>query len=259
MYKVYDYVNRQNIAKEDRRWMNFELVQKFYPQEGGSIERFISTDKLGIFSYPYVEGEVEEIHLPKTKEQFIMAGEALKKLHDEDKYIHGDVRLANMLFPRDGTNGYIIDFDFARPEEPESLYVEGYCFSDLPRHEDARAGMPMKKIHDIFSYWVCYLFVCGTKEDEVCGLPNNVETMEELVCYIRKDDRTVDGNVRRGDIPELKLKRGTPEVNAMHTALEVDTVSPFRIIEDDDGSASGDRKKKATRMVSGRKRLVNEK
>ena len=209
VYKVFDYVNREHIPRKDRRWMNFGLIKKYYPQRGGiQPEKIISTKKLGIFSSLYLEGKIEEIHLPRTKQQFMMVGEALKKLHEEDNFIHGDVRLANMLFPRDEAKAYIIDFDFARPEASRSKYVEGYLFINLPRHEDARAGKAMKKLHDVFSYWNCYLLVCG---ERTTPMPNNVETMEELLGYIRNDGRTVDGNVGLDDIPELKVKTGTPD------------------------------------------------
>ena len=113
-------------------------------------------------------------------------------------------------FLRDGRNAYIIDFDFARPDEPESVYVEGYLFDNLPRHRDARAGKPMKQFHDVYAYWVCYLLVCGETVAEGCSLPDNVETMEQLIDYIEQDNRTVYGKVRRGDIPELGEKTGTP-------------------------------------------------
>ena len=97
VYKVFDYVNREHIWRKNRRRMNFGLVKKYYPQRGGiQPEKIISTKKLGIFSSSCIEGGIEEIHLPRTKEQFMMVGEALKKVHEEDKYIHGDVRLANM-------------------------------------------------------------------------------------------------------------------------------------------------------------------
>ena len=213
VYKVFDYVNRQYIGGKDRRRMNYDLVKKYYPQGGGIQPRkIISTDRLGIFSYAYLKGGIGEIHLPRSKEQFISVGEELKKVHEEDKYIHGDVRLANMLFPRDGRNGYIIDFDFARLEASKAKYVQGYAFKNLPRHKDARAGKAMKKIHDVFSYWVCYLLVCGENVGRRRRtLPDNVKTMEELLLYIRNDERTVAGNVGRDDIPELQVNTGTPD------------------------------------------------
>jgi hypothetical protein len=41
---------------------------------------------------------------------------------------------------------YLIDFDLARKD---GFYPPGYYFSDTVRHEDARAGLEMEKVHDL--------------------------------------------------------------------------------------------------------------
>ena len=65
-------------------------------------------------------------------------------------YIHGDVRIENIVFAPDGTS-YIIDFDLARKYEYNpSCYPPEYYYYDI-RHSLAQASCPMKQEHNIFS------------------------------------------------------------------------------------------------------------
>jgi hypothetical protein len=68
---VYDYVNRLDILVDDLRWMNFELVERFYPK---GVEKIASVTGLDIFfSCPFVFGG-KDLHIPKSKYQFLLVG-----------------------------------------------------------------------------------------------------------------------------------------------------------------------------------------
>ena len=72
----------------------------------------------------------------------------LHKVHEQG-FVHGDVRLSNIIFS--GDTSYLIDYDLARKEDKvEGLYPAGY--NRIPqRHPDAKAHLPMRKVHDRFS------------------------------------------------------------------------------------------------------------
>lgn len=61
---------------------------------------------------------------------------------------NGDVRLANILFLKDG-GATFIDFDYTG----NHVYPEGYStdLEDTVRHPDASENKPIKGIHDLFS------------------------------------------------------------------------------------------------------------
>ena len=63
-------------------------------------------------------------------------------------YVHGDIRVTNIVFPsaeaEDG--GVLIDFDLVREELTE--YPSDYNDKLSERHPDAYAHQPMKKEHE---------------------------------------------------------------------------------------------------------------
>jgi hypothetical protein len=144
VYKVYDYVNRGWILEKNRRLANFELVVKFYPP---GTEVILSLPDLNVFRSLYVKRE--KVHLPSTKALFLSIGKLIQDLHFLG-WIHGDIRLANMMFTED--EAYLIDFDFARKTVSNPTYIEGYFVDRLPRHPAALDGKPMRQCHDVHSY-----------------------------------------------------------------------------------------------------------
>lgn len=177
-------------------------MERFYPKE---VRNIVSMDDegLGIFSCPYLEGGAH-LHVPGTKEQFLLVGAKLCELHG-DLYVHGDVRLANMLFPVNGRDAFLVDFDFCRPcgdAANPPLYIEGYATDALPRHPDARGKEPMSQMHDVFSFWLCFLRVCGK---DVTSMPLPARTMKGLISIIRDSDMRL-ADVDPADIPELNIR-----------------------------------------------------
>ena len=68
----------------------------------------------------------------------------LNELHISD-YVHCDVRESNLLFPRDGTNAMLIDFDLM--DTVDTLYPDGFNRVH-ERHPDAQPGNKRKIIHN---------------------------------------------------------------------------------------------------------------
>ena len=108
-----------------------------------SESRLSADGRYLIVKYPYIEGN----HKPQSLQQFRGVLDILQKIHGLG-YVHGDIRPPNIIFNPDGLNSYLIDFDLARKD---GYYPLGYYFSDTVRHEDARAGLDVEKVHDLHS------------------------------------------------------------------------------------------------------------
>ena len=90
-------------------------------------------------------------HHTKSVEHFFPIMKTLQKIHDQ-KMVHGDVRMANLVFGGNEDTSWIIDFDMANREG--TSYCPGYKSksADIPeRHEDARESKPMLPSHDRYS------------------------------------------------------------------------------------------------------------
>ena len=100
--------------------------------------------RLQMLQYRFIRGN----HEPISVGDFRGALESLRGVHSLG-YIHGDIKIENIVFGHDGTS-YLIDFDLARKQEDSPYYPKGYHYYGI-RHRSARAGCPMDKEHDIFS------------------------------------------------------------------------------------------------------------
>jgi len=85
-------------------------------------------------------------HQPKSVEHFVPILLALQKIHDEG-YVHGDIRLCNLIFNEDGLNSWIIDFDMA---SKGGRYSSNYnCSGDIKeRYSKDMGTKEMKPEHD---------------------------------------------------------------------------------------------------------------
>jgi len=100
-----------------------------------------------LLEYPFVHGS----HSPNQIGDFIPIVKLLAEMH-EQKIVHGDVRLANMIFS--GDKSLLIDFDMSGKLDPENppLYPKGYQrVDDTERHADAKQCQPILPAHDMFS------------------------------------------------------------------------------------------------------------
>lgn len=95
-------------------------------------------------TYPYYNGD----HKPTNIRQCYRIIQMLDKLHSNG-YVHGDVRLSNLVFDDEGQEGYLIDYDFCG-KDGQARYPINYYFSDI-RHREATEGKIMFQYHDRYS------------------------------------------------------------------------------------------------------------
>ena len=149
VYKFYDTIN-QPYARP-----NAAIVQEVLGQDylKGICERELSVDqRFQYLSYKWIEITEDT---PKL-EDFKPIMRDLDKLHDAG-YVHSDVRLCNMLFPKQTAEAKLIDFDLMdRVNQP---YPQ--CYNDyttlFERHHDAKGCQERKKVHDKHS--LCYIIL----------------------------------------------------------------------------------------------------
>ena len=87
--------------------------------------------KVAILAIPFMPGS----HLPGTIAQVVAVVEHLKRMHHLD-FVHGDIRLLNMVFSNEKSE--LIDFDFSG-KTGSTLYPLGYR-GDL--WDGTRPGLP---------------------------------------------------------------------------------------------------------------------
>ena len=135
--KVFDYRYRK-VEKQQRR--NHEVALKYL-----HAKVVLEVEDLVVIEYPAVYGT----YGARRVEQMTQVVEQLQQLH-ESNICHGDIRGYNVLF--DEGKSCLIDFDFAGVCG-EKQYPEGYTV-DIPdgkRHDGARGGKYVQKIHDCFA------------------------------------------------------------------------------------------------------------
>jgi len=122
-----------------------------------------------LLSYPWIEGSHQATHTDQLADIL----RCLEKIHN-DKYVHGDIRGANLIFSQQKGKSKIIDFDFAKKLDQNSppKYPEGYNYelADTRRHRLAREECEMKQEHDRHSLaWIFENFYrpkCDDKCDD---------------------------------------------------------------------------------------------
>ena len=161
VYKFYDTINQQYARP------NAAIVQEVLDQDylKGICERESSVDqRFQYLSYKWIEITEDT---PKL-EDFKPIMRDLDKLHNAG-YVHSDVRLCNMLFPKQTTEAKLIDFDLMdRVNQPYPQCYNGYT-KIFERHHDAKGCQERKKVHDKHSlrYIILELFCeCLSREQQ---------------------------------------------------------------------------------------------
>ena len=85
-------------------------------------------------------------HTPDNLKQFGGIFSMLGKVHDAD-YVHGDIRLQNLIFDDNKKDSYLLDYDLAK-KNGKGRYPLGYCCDISVRHPNAKGGRRMDKRHD---------------------------------------------------------------------------------------------------------------
>jgi hypothetical protein len=98
-------------------------------------------------THKYIPGRERARGQYKLKD-FLGVVQTLSRMHQHE-FVHGDVRLANMVFSEDGTS-YLIDFDFVG-EHGASKYSRGFNSGLAERHPGAGPNIIMKMEHDRYA------------------------------------------------------------------------------------------------------------
>lgn len=101
-----------------------------------------------MLSYPYKEGSFH----PRSVVQIVNVIQSLHSIHSRG-YIHGDIRVENLIYCSNGNDVYIIDYDFCRREG--DCYPECYNECIAGRHKNARPWYNMEKFHDLQALHYC--------------------------------------------------------------------------------------------------------
>ncbi len=149
---------------DEARLSNVHIIRT----AGVNVELKEVTDdkRISYISYDYYDGD----HKPQCLYHFHNIVCMLDKLHSAG-YVHGDVRLANLVFGNDG-KGYLIDFDLAGLEG--TRYPRLYERHFDVRHEHAIAGMEMCKSHDRYSLAIIVHKYCPEATDVVKNIRSDV-------------------------------------------------------------------------------------
>jgi len=136
--------------------MQLEKTMKPY-LPGFVVEKMHCTEDdypccISMVKYKYLKGNDK----PKSVQHFVDVLFALQKIHDAG-FVHGDIRLCNLVFDDNGVHSYIIDFDMASKESDDNVYCEGYSDKEIikKRHPEAFEKKKMERKHDRHS--IAYL------------------------------------------------------------------------------------------------------
>ena len=166
--KLYD------SSEEEWNIPNLELIKIFdYFKEAETLK--LSNDgRLSMLRYQYIpNGNCDK---PHNLQHFKGVLKCLEKLHDSG-YVHGDVRIENIVFTSDGS--FLIDFDLARKENLQSCYPIGYSTTFDVRHPSAKPHRLLNKEHDVYSIKkvICSFF--GAEDLDSCTDINELYTYIE--------------------------------------------------------------------------------
>eukprot|EP00543_Licmophora_paradoxa_P005481 CAMPEP_0202441810 /NCGR_PEP_ID=MMETSP1360-20130828/1319_1 /ASSEMBLY_ACC=CAM_ASM_000848 /TAXON_ID=515479 /ORGANISM="Licmophora paradoxa, Strain CCMP2313" /LENGTH=343 /DNA_ID=CAMNT_0049056963 /DNA_START=279 /DNA_END=1310 /DNA_ORIENTATION=- len=142
----------KSFYKTERRYPNLELVQTVDPDA--------NLHKLGAEHGSFLEmkhlGDILCGRKEAKSQRFADIVEALQTLHGSG-YVHGDIRLSNMILGAD--KGKLIDFDLSGKENERTYPLKFANVQDTIRHPEIVAAMKannvdalyLKKKHDWFS------------------------------------------------------------------------------------------------------------
>ena len=136
VYKLYD----ENLLKPNIEMMEI-IACGYFPMEKVPL----SADKtLTYYRSSFIK---QKEHRCLQLDDFKPIMEALDKLHTA-KYVHSDVRIANLIFPFDDEEAKLIDFDLA--DKIDTPYPQ-YYNKIHERHPEATIGAHRKIVHDHYS------------------------------------------------------------------------------------------------------------
>ena len=139
VYKSFDYRTRRRELFE--RESHVKLHRKYVDE---NAELIVDADDIHVLSMKYM---APDYLAPVTVENLMKIIKTLKDLH-VDGYIHGDIRLFNLL----PGHGKIIDFDLSRKKDdttPPKYAANLQCVSDGKRANIVKEHIEGHTIHDL--------------------------------------------------------------------------------------------------------------
>eukprot|EP01028_Stygiella_incarcerata_P013680 TRINITY_DN82_c1_g1_i1.p1 TRINITY_DN82_c1_g1~~TRINITY_DN82_c1_g1_i1.p1 ORF type:complete len:583 (-),score=173.11 TRINITY_DN82_c1_g1_i1:360-2108(-) len=186
VWKTFDYgsFERSRIRDVDRRRPNLDIMKTIHPGYLHGMRMVNIDQNIQYLVYDHIKGS----HKPKNVKQFAKICRDLGRLHCE-KFVHGDVRVHNMLFgdrdrgeghnTGDDDDAWLIDFDFAGKEDEDK-----YPYGLLPIDErDPRACILPRQClrihHDRYSLRKCFeiLFEFDKQKSDASPPDLNIENM----------------------------------------------------------------------------------
>jgi len=121
------------------------LASIYYATE---IRRKSFGDGVFYLEYPFFDGTAS----PSSVAHFIKILKDLVAFHDAG-FVHGDIRLSNVMFADEPDLSFLIDFDLAG-KEGQRKYPSRYSgdITDGVRHVHACPNSPLSKMHDLWSF-----------------------------------------------------------------------------------------------------------
>ena len=214
VYKAYDYRLRSTPAN-DRRLANFGLVQEFMDAHAKMYDIAPDLQVVATHFVPRRDGQAWYGSTQVSNLHRIVA--ALHQLHEQYGYVHGDVRLKNMILHH---GGMLTDFDLARRQGSPYASTLVDITGDGQRHADVsqaiRQGciqnLAMEFAHDVYSLrFVLQLFTpvdASLRQDWITAclqedLPSLMQALANLsdaiVTLIQQED-TDNSFSWRGDV-----------------------------------------------------------
>ena len=138
VFKFFD-TNHRNDDFFDHSIME-ELIKKC-PSILPGVELTSIASRVYILTYKYILGRGK----PYNLKDFVGVVQTLSHMHKHG-FVHGDIRLANMVCTEDGTS-HLIDFDFVG-KHGVSDYFHYFNYKFDERHPEALPGFKMKMEHD---------------------------------------------------------------------------------------------------------------
>ena len=120
--------------------------------------------RLYTLSYTYIQGNEGNIRYTYQLKAFVGIVNMLSEMHKYG-FVHGDVRLANMVFRKDGES-HLIDFDFVGKHD-DTVYANSFNHSIDGRHPNAIRKSRMMVEHDRFALrFIINTYVASSKKKQ---------------------------------------------------------------------------------------------
>lgn len=171
--KMYDVIHKPYLKP------NLKLIQADNP----TLEHFCN-ERIAYLKYKYIHGS----HKPRNLASILDVIRSLKKIH-ETGYVHGDIRVSNIVYGSHTDSGTIIDCDFASTEGAE--YPQCFSSDVAERAAGAKKLNPMKQSHDRESLFkaICdsYIYMTPYQCSHLQSLTMKNKPLDVIISQLQED------------------------------------------------------------------------